>query len=113
MKNSQALEIAESVFADAIKRRLVGGDYEEQALKTIRAALATPVGWRPKGTVFDLGDRVFKVRGSNWEGHVVGFYSTSLTPIGYAIESENEKGSVQIYPESAIALSAPPHTEGR
>ena len=47
MKNSQALEIAESVFADAIKRRLVGGDYEEQALKTIRAALATPVGWRP------------------------------------------------------------------
>lgn len=43
MENSQALEIAESIFADAIKRRLVGGDYEEQALKTIRAALATPV----------------------------------------------------------------------
>ena len=46
MENSQALEIAESIFADAIKRRLVGGDYEEQALKTIRAALATPVGWK-------------------------------------------------------------------
>ncbi len=37
-----------------------------------------------------------------WTGLVVGFYSTSLTPIGYAIESENEPGSVQIYPESAL-----------
>lgn len=51
---------------------------------------------------FALGDRVTKTKGSSWTGRVVGFYSTSLTPIGYAIESENEPGSVQIYPESAL-----------
>lgn len=52
---------------------------------------------------FSLGDRVTKTKGSSWTGLVVGFYSTSLTPIGYAVESENEPGSVQIYPESALA----------
>lgn len=51
---------------------------------------------------FRLGDRVTKTKGSSWTGLVVGFYSTSLTPIGYAVESENEPGSVQIYPESAL-----------
>ena len=51
---------------------------------------------------FNLGDRVTKTKGSSWTGLVVGFYSTSLTPIGYAVESENEPGSVQIYPESAL-----------
>ena len=51
---------------------------------------------------FRLGDRVTKTKGSSWTGHVVGFYSTELTPNGYAIESENEPGSVQIYPESAL-----------
>lgn len=39
MGNAQALEIAESVFQDAISRRVVGGDYEERALGTIKAAL--------------------------------------------------------------------------
>lgn len=53
-----------------------------------------------------LGDRLTKTKGSSWTGHVVGFYSTSLTPIGYAIESENEPGSVQIYPESALTEAA-------
>ena len=52
---------------------------------------------------FRLGDRVTKIKGSSWSGRVVGFYSTSLTPIGYAVESETEKGSVQIYPEQALA----------
>ncbi len=51
---------------------------------------------------FRLGDRVKKRKGSSWHGRVVGFYSTDLTRIGYAIESEREPGSVQIYPESAI-----------
>lgn len=51
---------------------------------------------------FKLGDRVTKAKGSSWTGHVVGFYSTSLTPVGYAVESENEPGSVQIYPEAAL-----------
>lgn len=51
---------------------------------------------------FKLGDRVRKTKGSSWHGRVVGFYSTSLTPVGYAVESEREPGSVQIYPVSAL-----------
>tara|TARA_R110000772_G_scaffold16535_5_gene46820 strand:- start:1088 stop:1276 length:189 start_codon:yes stop_codon:yes gene_type:complete len=51
---------------------------------------------------FQLGDRVTKIKGANWTGKVVGFYSTTLTPVGYAVESETEKGSVQIYPEAAL-----------
>lgn len=58
---------------------------------------------------YKLGDRLTKTKGSKWTGHVVGFYSTDLTPIGYAIESETETGSVQIYPETA--LTAAPTTE--
>ena len=53
---------------------------------------------------FSLGDPVRKVRGSCWSGRVVGFYSTDLTPEGYAVESFTEKGSVQIYPASALEL---------
>lgn len=49
-----------------------------------------------------FGDRVTKIRGSQWTGRIVGFYSTELTPIGYAVESETERGSVQIYPEAAL-----------
>jgi len=51
---------------------------------------------------FHLGDTVRKTKGSQWHGGIVGFYSTSLTPIGYAVESATEKGSVQIYPEAAL-----------
>lgn len=56
---------------------------------------------------FKLGDRVTKTKGSQWTGRVVGTYSTPLTPEGYAVESETERGSVQIYPAAALA-SAPP-----
>ena len=52
---------------------------------------------------YRMGDRVTKTKGSSWTGRVVGFYSTSLTPEGYAVESENEPGSVQIYPVGALA----------
>jgi hypothetical protein len=52
---------------------------------------------------FQLGDRVYKVRGSAWSGTVVGTYSTVLTPEGYAVESEHHIGSVQIYPAAALA----------
>lgn len=55
---------------------------------------------------FTLGQRVTKTKGSKWTGRVVGFYSTTLTPIGYAVESETETGSVQIYPEAALTASA-------
>lgn len=51
---------------------------------------------------FPLKSRVTKTKGSSWTGPIVGFYSTNLTPIGYAVESENEPGSVQIYPEAAL-----------
>jgi R67 dihydrofolate reductase len=57
-----------------------------------------PDFWR-----FQLGDRVTKTKGSSWTGRVVGFYSTDLTPEGYAVESETERGSVQIYPAAALA----------
>jgi hypothetical protein len=49
-----------------------------------------------------IGTRVRKIKGSQWQGRVVGYYSTDLTPVGYAVESERETGSVQIYPASAL-----------
>lgn len=55
-----------------------------------------------EGWQYQLGDYVHKKAGSMWRGIVVGFYSTELTPRGYAIESSAEKGSVQIYPEAAL-----------
>lgn len=55
-------------------------------------------------TTFKLGDRVEKIKGSQWKGVVVGTYSTDLTPEGYAVESDTEKGSVQIYPASALRI---------
>ena len=51
---------------------------------------------------FRVGDRVRKVRGSSWQGRIVGTYSTELTLEGYCVESEREPGSVQIYPVSAL-----------
>lgn len=59
--------------------------------------------WR----TFNLGDRVRKKSGSHWHGVVVGWYSTKLTPEGYAVESEFHPGSVQIYPASALELIEP------
>lgn len=63
----------------------------------------TAAGWTlaPPGK-FKRGDRVTKIGGSSWTGCVCGTYSTALTPEGYAVESENEPGSVQIYPAAAI-----------
>ncbi|NEI71071.1 hypothetical protein GR212_15940 [Rhizobium lusitanum] len=54
------------------------------------------------GRAFAIGDRVRKTKGSSWQGRIVGFYSTELTPVGYCVESEREPGSVQIYPETAL-----------
>ncbi|MBK0020809.1 hypothetical protein IAE29_03845 [Ochrobactrum sp. S46] len=65
----------------------------------MRARSSRPV---EDGRKFKLGDRLTKNKGSSWTGLVVGFYSTELTPVGYAVESETEKGSVQIYPEAAL-----------
>jgi dihydrofolate reductase (trimethoprim resistance protein) len=51
---------------------------------------------------FPLGTQVRKKKGSHWRGNIVGYYSTTLTPQGVAIESKYEPGSVQIYPVVAI-----------
>lgn len=51
---------------------------------------------------FRFGERVRKKSGAAWQGKIVGWYSTELTPHGYAVESEFHPGSVQIYPASAL-----------
>ena len=51
---------------------------------------------------FKLGQSVKKKSGSEWEGRIVGCYSTTLTPEGYAVESSSHAGSVQIYPVFAL-----------
>lgn len=62
-----------------------------------------PPGW-PSNPKFKIGDRVRKSKGSSWQGPIVGFYSTPLTPEGYNVMSEREVNSVQIYPASALEL---------
>lgn len=59
----------------------------------------------PEDAVFKVGDRVRKRSGSQWEGKVVGYYSTKLTPVGYCVESKHHAGSVQIYPEGALEIA--------
>lgn len=61
---------------------------------------------------FKIGDRVEKIKGSSWRGRIVGTYSTELTKEGYAVESENEPGSVQIYPADALRAMLAAHKEG-
>lgn len=51
---------------------------------------------------FAMGDLVKKSTGSEWEGRVVGWYSTEQTPEGYAVESSAHRNSVQIYPAKAL-----------
>jgi dihydrofolate reductase (trimethoprim resistance protein) len=66
---------------------------------------STPVAGQfalPSGATFGLGDRVRKKSGAAWQGQVVGWYSTKLTPEGYAVESDAHPGSVQIYPVAAL-----------
>lgn len=58
-------------------------------------------------TNFKHGQTVRKSRGSQWHGTVVGWYATTLTPEGYAVESATEKGSVQIYPAAALEPWSP------
>jgi dihydrofolate reductase (trimethoprim resistance protein) len=59
---------------------------------------------KPRGFLYGMGRRVRKKSGSEWQGRVVGFYSTEFTPEGYAIESEAHRHSVQIYPVGALEV---------
>lgn len=76
------------------------------AVSTIRGEIGAHdtgnISWPSTHKKFGLGDKVLKFRGSRWKGRVVGFYSTELTPEGYAVESDTETGSVQIYPAAAL-----------
>ena len=56
----------------------------------------------PFPATFAQGERVRKKSGAAWQGLIVGWYSTKLTPEGYAVESEAHPGSVQIYPVAAL-----------
>lgn len=67
------------------------------------AGLSRVAATFPMASKFNIGDQVYKPRGAHWSGVVVGTYSTDLTPEGYCVESENEPGSVQIYPAAALA----------
>ncbi len=62
----------------------------------LRATLSAPQG------KFRMGDLVKKSTGSEWEGRVVGWYSTEQTKEGYAVESSAHRNSVQIYPVTAL-----------
>lgn len=84
-------------MVDARERHLEAAQTEAEMIAFAKAARR-----------FVLGDRVRKMKGSSWQGRVCGFYSTSLTPVGYAVESEREPGSVQIYPEAALEAVSPP-----
>jgi dihydrofolate reductase (trimethoprim resistance protein) len=133
-KGESAIGLARSLSEDEAKAA-AQADYESRILSAL-ASDASPrgeaseidirreaylQGWRTALTAhpaiatvehaakFKIGDRVTKTTGSSWTGRVVGTYSTALTPEGYAVESETETGSVQIYPASALA----PATEGR
>jgi hypothetical protein len=74
-------------------------------VRTIRSGIPESGITKPEGWRFDIGARVRKVRGASWDGVVVGFYATGLSPEGYAVESIHECGSVQIYPVSALEHS--------
>ena len=82
--------------AQRAKRRHPGTDYKLVEYYRARIAQTAPQG------KFSTGDRVKKSTGSEWEGRVVGTYSTEQTKEGYAVESEAHKGSVQIYPAKAL-----------
>jgi len=63
--------------------------------------MKTSTPW-PAHFKWSYGKRVQKRKGSSWHGTICGWYTSDLTPEGYAVESELEKGSVQIYPVSAL-----------
>ena len=82
--------------AQRAKRRHPGTDYKR--VEYYRAPIAQTA---PQGK-FSMGDLVKKSTGSEWEGRVVGWYSTEQTKEGYAVESSAHRNSVQIYPVTAL-----------
>jgi hypothetical protein len=87
---------------------VLGCDDCSETLKVIRADTvaehlnAAPIAQTAPQGKFTMGELVKKTSGSEWQGRICGTYSTSLTPEGYAVESEAHAGSVQIYPAKAL-----------
>lgn len=73
-------------------------------IEDIRSALTE--AQKRREHAFYIGQRVTKIKGSKWTGRVCGVYATDLTPEGYAVESETETGSVQIYPAAALTAAS-------
>jgi len=71
-------------------------EHDTRVVEVARHAQTNPQG------KFRMGDLVKKSTGSEWEGRVVGWYSTEQTPEGYAVESSAHRNSVQIYPAKAL-----------
>lgn len=71
----------------------------ERDRETLRAYLAgtCDAGWPSIQGAWARMDLVAEL--VEWHGKIVGYYRTSITRNGYAIESEREPGSVQIYPK--------------
>lgn len=91
---------------EAILDALHSGGYvgDDKELRELYQSLldAAPIAQTAPQGKFRMGDLVKKSTGSEWEGRVVGWYSTTMTPEGYAVESEAHAGSVQIYPAKAL-----------
>ena len=102
LSREQIENIARKVHGDCI--RLPGATYQHAAEAAVMYTLeriARPAQTAPQGKLA-IGDRVRKTSGSEWQGRICGTYSTTLTPEGYAVESEAHAGSVQIYPAKAL-----------
>jgi dihydrofolate reductase (trimethoprim resistance protein) len=84
-------------FAEARDAKVFSGVLLDEVQAALRVA-----EFHPSAGAFKLHDPVQKKSGASWRGKVVGFYATGLTPRGYCVESANEPGSVQIYPEAAL-----------
>lgn len=104
-KHEEIARIVERAIEAAASSALTG-DCDEGYRHACMAADAIMALAEPKAsdTGFRIGARVEKKSGSSWRGTIVGSYSTELTPVGWAVESETETGSVQIYPEKALRL---------
>lgn len=98
-----SIHVCESVYRGNAEFHLRYPGMTEQEAQNLADSInggCVPV--RSSPPKFQRGDLVRKKSGSQWEGRVVGAYSTELTPEGYAVESSTHKGSVQIYPASAL-----------
>lgn len=91
-----------SKLPDAFKQDVEAIELWIERASGVLNATTTQDAFPRTHTAFRLGQRVRKTKGSRWQGRVVGWYSTALTPEGYAVESDTELGSVQIYPATAL-----------